>query len=428
MAAKRGTPAQPLQPPQGLPLQRRAARLDPEAQSLLRAINAMQPRLGTAQPQLRKMRGRWLLLARLLGRQVAVARVEDRRIEGPGGPLRLRIFRPQQSLRDGAGPAPVLLWFHGGGFVLGGIATADSICRNLAARSGAVVVTAQYRLAPEHAVLAGREDSLAVLDWLVANADALGIDATRMAVGGDSAGGNLAAVLAQRAATRGLPALRLQLLVYPATNLRDRPASHAENAQGYFLTGESIDWFESLIASNEGFDPSDPLVSPALATDLRALPPALVVSTGYDPIRDDGLTYTGQLREAGVPVQLLHYGGQFHGFINFDAVLRAARDALDRMGDGLAHALSGELPETMPDRTCEIGAEGAPPAWTSQRLRDYFVGGLMWGEWLERSRNGLVGASGGTVMLNPATFARTQWAEAFARLSVRETWVREPNA
>ena len=404
----------------GLPMQRRAAALDPEAQALLRYINAFLPRLDPERPRLAQMRRRWRLLARLLGRKVAVAKVDDRTIDGPNGPLKLRVITPGVATKD-AKPRPVLLWFHGGGFVLGGVETADSICRNLAARSGAIVVTAQYRLAPEHALHAGRDDSLAVLDWTVAHADELGIDSTRIAVGGDSAGGNLAAVLAQRVAERGHPALALQLLVYPATNLRDEPASRTENAKGYLLTAESIHWFDRLIASKQAIDPADPLLSPALAADLSGLPPAMIVSAGYDPIRDDGLAYAAQLRAVGVPVQLLHYAGQFHGFINFDAVLHGARDALDRMGDALAATFAG-CP--LPDGTWEINAEGALPTWAGQRARDVFVGGLMWGEWLEQSRNTVFGGRLANPLFNPASVVRSQWAAAFARLHARQTWSR----
>ncbi|NDZ17382.1 alpha/beta hydrolase [Variovorax sp. WS11] len=406
----------------GLPAVRRAARLDPEAHALLRAINIMLPRLDPQRPRLRQMRQRWQLLARLLGRKVPVARVDNLSIQGPAGPLKLRIFRPHRPRHagDGDAAAPALLWFHGGGFVLGSVATADSICRNIAARSGAIVVTAQYRLAPEHALLAGREDSLAVLDWMVANSEALGIDATRIAVGGDSAGGNLAAVLAQRAVRRGYPAPVLQVLVYPATNLRDEPPSRAENAKGYLLTAESIAWFDALGATRSPVDTNDPLLSPALARSLKGLPPTLIVSAGYDPIRDDGLAYAGHLRATGVSVQLLHYGGQFHGFLNFDTVLRAARDALDRMGDALADAFAGC---SAPDRTYEIDAGGGWQAMAGQTARDLLVGGLMWGEWLEQSRNGLLGAGGAeNPLFNPMTRLRAQSASMFARLEVRETY------
>ena len=415
-----------------MPARLRAAQLDPEAQALLRYLNLLAPRADKGTFDLRQMRRRWSVLARLAGRRVPVAAVENRSIEGPAGPLRLRIFRPQRpQAATSGGPPPVFLWFHGGGFVVGGIATADSICRNIAARSGAVVVTAQYRLAPEHHLHAGREDSLAVLDWIVAHAAELGVDAGRIAVGGDSAGGNLAAVLAQRAARRGHPPLRLQVLAYPATNLRDRFGSYTENGEGYLLTAANIDWFESLFGRN--VDASEPLVSPALAPDVADVAPALIVSTGFDPIRDDGLAYAGLLRAAHVPVQLLHYGGQFHGFINFDAVLRSARDALDRIADALADAFAEDHART-PDRTCEIGTEARLPIPVGQAVRDMWVGSLMWAEWAEQKRNGLVAAAlpeafrpAGWIahpLANPATLLRAQWAAALTRLEVRETYRR----
>jgi acetyl esterase len=416
----------------GMPTRRRAAQLDPEAQALLRYLNLVQRASATQAPEVKQMRRRWKVLALALGRRTPVAAIEHRRIDGPAGPLQVRLYRPTAE-RASSKPLPVFLWFHGGGFVMGGVSTADSICRAIAERSGAVVVTAQYRLAPEHGLRAGRDDSLAVYDWVVREADALGIDASRTAVGGDSAGGNLAAVLAQRIAQRCKQrgqqrrenAMRLQVLVYPATNLRDAPASRAENAQGYLLTAANIAWFETQFAA--GLDTADPLVSPALATDLHGLPPALLVGAGFDPIRDDGLAYAGLLRAAGVPVQLLHYGGQFHGFVNFDAVLRTSRDALDRIGDALAGAFAGEAAA---DCTIEIGSGGRiVPALFGGVLRDAVVGGLMLAERTEQARNALVGSVMPTAargwlahpVWNPASQLRSVWVSALAPLEARQT-------
>jgi len=415
-----------------MPTRLRAERLDPESQALLRYLNLAQGRSATRVPDVRQMRRRWKLAALAFGRRTPVAAVEHRRIEGPAGPLRVRIYRP--AARGAPGKLPVFLFFHGGGFVMGGVGTADSICRAIAERSGAVVVTAQYRLAPEHGLHAGRDDSLTVYDWIVREADALGIDASRTAFGGDSAGGNLAAVLAQRIAQRGkssgrdngvIHAMRLQVLVYPATNLRDTLASKAENAEGYLLTAANIEWFETQFAA--GLDTADPLVSPALAQDLRGLPPALVVSAGFDPIRDDGLAYADLLRAAGVPVQLLHYGGQFHGFVNFDAVLHGARDALDRIGDALATAFAGER---APDRTIEIGTGGRTgPALLGGALRDAMVGSLMLAEWTEHARNTLAASMMPTAargwlaypVWNVASQWRSMWVSALAPLEARQT-------
>lgn len=172
---------------------------------------------------------------------------------------------------------------------------------------------------------AGREDFLAALSWLAEHGASVGIDPARLAIGGESAGGNISAAVAQETLRRGGPKLSSQILVYPATNLTAEFPSKAENGHGYLLTAEFMDSLESLVQER---DLTDPWLSPAFSPDLRGLPPAVIITAGFDPIRDDGLSYAAQL--AGVPVGLLHCSGQFHGFLNFDSVIGAARDALGR--------------------------------------------------------------------------------------------------
>lgn len=342
----------------GMPLVARAREADHDARAFLRFYNRLARRT-LAGRSLAELRRSWRLLALALGRRVSVASVSERTIRTPAGPISLRIFRPDHA---SSGLKPALLWCHGGGFVLGSLDSADSICRNLARRTGAVVVAVGYRLASEHGLHAGREDFLAALRWVATHGASLGIDASRLAVGGDSASGNIAAAVAQQVAREGGPALCLQLLAYPATDLhRDFP-SKAENARGHLLTAEFIDWSKSLFAGS--LDLADPWLSPARSADLRGLPPALIVSAGFDPIRDDGLAYAARLRDAGVPVELLHYPGQFHGFLNFDSVIGAARDALERAGRSLAGAFAAEA---APDRTLEVGDA---PARQAQPLRE----------------------------------------------------------
>jgi acetyl esterase len=355
----------------------RARQPDPEAATLLALYNALAAK-PLARVGLDKARRSWRLLASAVARARPVATVESLDIPGPGGAMTLRLYRTASARTT----RPAFIWFHGGGFLMGDVDTADTICRHIARASDAVVIAAPYRLVPEHDLYAGRVDAVAAFDWLLANAASVGIDASRLAIGGDSAGGNLAAVVARRCARRHGPPLRLQVLAYPATNLRDDLPSKLENSQGYMLTANSIDWFKAMFSRGEP-DLADPWLSPMFEPDLAGQPPAVVVSAGFDPIRDDGIAYAARLREAGVPVELLHYAGQFHGFLNFDGVLRGARDALDRIGAALRGALADE-PARAPDRTIEISTRTMPVAPALQPGRTAMMAALMVGERLEQ--------------------------------------------
>lgn len=421
----------PVPSRQGRPHRPRAERLDPEAGALLKVFN-LAPSGSITRSTLRRQRLAWQAAAVALGHAEPVPRVRALRIPGPGGLIEARVYWPPSAK---AGAVPAFLWFHGGAFLVGGIPTADTICRRLARSSGAAVVAVRYRLAPEHDLYAGRADCLAAVEWIAREGASLGIDTTRLAVGGDSAGGNLAAAVAQRCAERGAPALRLQVLVYPATNLRDEQASKQENARGYLLTAERIDAIRELITERQP-DLSDPWLSPALSASLQGLPPALVLTAGYDPIRDDGLAYTDLLREAEVAVELLHYAGQFHGFLNFDGVLRAARDALDRIGAALRHALRPTTGQSAVgvDRTVELAARsvadlGLPLVRFGQ---DALLTALMFGERLERWRMATarrvllddpwLGAL--APWLSPVTAWRARLGRQFAPIETRETYRR----
>jgi acetyl esterase len=333
----------------GMPRVLRADTLDREARAFLRFFNlfARRPLVQFSMSDLRQM---WRLLALALGRRVAVARVTEHQVDGPAGPIELRVFDPEHR----GGPRPALLWCHGGGFLVGGADSADSICRNIASAAGIVVVSVRYRLAPEHDLYAGREDFFAGLNWVATHGDSLGIDPSKLAIGGDSAGGNIAAAVAQECVRRGGPPLKLQVLAYPATIVGKDYPSKAENARGYLLTAENMDWMNRTIAAAVDLD--DHWISPGRNPDLHGVAPALIVTAGFDPIRDDGLDYAAKLRLAGVPVELLHYSGEFHGFLNFDSILGAARDGLERIADSLVAAFHAEAPI---DRTVEI-ADQAP--------------------------------------------------------------------
>ena len=264
-----------------------------------------------------------------------VARVDDRVVPDPDHDIPVRVYTPHEAIGVAA---PLLLWLHGGGWVIGDLDTADATARALANRSGAVVVSVDYRLAPEHRAPAGLDDALAALTWSVENGELLGVDATHVAVGGDSAGGNLAAVLCQRVRDEFGPDIDFQLLVYPATDCTMSHPSVQENAEGYFLTKDAMVWFTGHYLGE--VDPKDPSVSPLYADTLAGLPPALVITAEFDPLRDEGEAYAAALRDARVPVEAIRYEGQIHGFVGMAALLDDGRHALDRAGAALRAALS----------------------------------------------------------------------------------------
>jgi acetyl esterase len=269
------------------------------------------------------------------------ALVEDRVVPTPHADVPVRIYRPPGtgSIADGL-KLPALLWFHGGGWVLGSIAESDADCRSLATLAGVCVVSVEYRMAPEHVFPAAADDCYAVTTWVAANAAALGIDPARLAVGGDSAGGNLAAAVSLMLRDRSGPSLRFVLAVYPVTDLgsMDTP-SYRENAEGYFLTRKTMQWFRAQYTPNEA-DRDDPRASPLRADDLHGLPPALVITAEYDPLRDEGEAYAARLKEAGVSVTQSRYDGAFHGFFSLHAFVDLAKRAHEEAGTALRAALA----------------------------------------------------------------------------------------
>lgn len=273
--------------------------------------------------------------AELAGPGEAVAHVEDRVVPGPGGVgIPVRIYRPA----DG-GRLPVLVYFHGGGWVIGSLDTHDGSCRMLANRSGCAIVSVDYRLAPEHRFPAAADDCLAATRWVAANAAAIGCDPARIAVGGDSAGGNLAAVVALRTRDEGGPALVHQLLVYPVTDANLDTASYRENAEGYFLTREGMRWFWQHYAPAAEAR-AHPHASPLRASDLRGLPPATVITAEYDPLRDEGEAYAARLREAGVATRLTRYDGVIHGFFGMHGLVDQAGLAVEEAAAALRAAFA----------------------------------------------------------------------------------------
>ncbi|MBV9116962.1 MAG: alpha/beta hydrolase [Acetobacteraceae bacterium] len=306
--------------------------VDPQIQALLDAAREL-PALQTLTPEQARAQ---FAARRFEGVRVpAIAGAEDRAIDGPGGPLGLRVYTPL-----GQGPFPLLVFFHGSGFVVCSLDTHDAMCRNLCAGAGCVVVSVDYRLAPEHKFPAAPEDCLHATRWAATNAASLGADPARVAVGGDSAGGNLAAVTALRVRDEGGPALCAQLLVYPVTEYWDAGMpSYAENAEGYGLTRDGMKWFWDHYLENLE-DARDPRAAPLRAPDLRGLPPALVVTAEYDPLRDEAERYAARLREAGVPAELVRYAGMNHGFFFWPGVVDVAGTALDAASAWLRRAFA----------------------------------------------------------------------------------------
>lgn len=259
---------------------------------------------------------------------------EDRTAPGAAGERRVRVYRPAGAA---ASDAPGLVWFHGGGFVLGSIESHDGICRGLAADSGAVIVSVDYRLAPEHKFPAAVEDAVAVTRSIFGAAASYGIDPRRVAVGGDSAGGNLAAVTAQT--LRGAsPAIAFQLLVYPCTDFTRTMPSHGFFGDGYVLTKSTMDWFlENYLPGPEAIQ--DPRASCLFAKDVGGLPPAFVITAGFDPLRDEGTAYADKMRAAGVTVEHVNVEGMVHGFFNMAGSLREPSRVLSLAAERLKAAL-----------------------------------------------------------------------------------------
>jgi acetyl esterase len=294
--------------------------VDPQIALLLERINAAPPlSSGTPEDGRTALRTLNLLAARFVP-QVEVGSVE----EVSDGPVPMRVYRPAGD------PLATLMFIHGGGFVIGDLEAYDAQCRVLCSRVGVVVVSIDYRLAPEDPFPAGVEDALAALDWVMAN------EPGPYAIGGDSAGGNLSAVTAQ--ARRG--ELAAQLLLYPVTDFATERPSMDENGEGMLLTRDDMEWFHGHYLGGDESLHSDPRVSPALAEDLSGLAPALVYTAQYDPLRDDGDAYAEALRAAGVEVIHRRFDGLVHGFFALGPLSTAAQAAVEQVCEDLRDLLT----------------------------------------------------------------------------------------
>jgi acetyl esterase len=259
--------------------------------------------------------------------------VQPLAIPSPAGSIPARIYTPM-ILRQAAGMAPCLVFFHGGGWVIGDLDSHDVVCRKLADAGQLIVISVDYRLAPEHKFPAAVDDAITATAWIAANARQLGIDASKLSVGGDSAGGNLATVVSLAARDSNGPAISGQVLIYPATDFAMTHPSHREPETSILLTHSVIRWFRDHYLSG-ATDAADWRASPARATTLAGLPPAYVLTAGADPLRDEGDEYAQRLNDAGVPVTHRSFPGQFHGFITMGKLLQQANVAAAEIGDWL---------------------------------------------------------------------------------------------
>ncbi len=307
--------------------------LDPAAKAMMENMKAAgMPELDSLPPvQLREATAKMFAATR--GAPQAIAKVEDRTIPGPAGKIPVRVYTPA-----GKTPMPVLVFFHGGGFVIGDLESHDAACRALANQAGCVVVAIDYRLAPEHKFPAAVDDCYAAVKYVSEHATEFGADPKRLAVGGDSSGGNLSAVVSILARDQHGPQVAFQLLVYPATDMACNTYSH-RTFTDYFLTDKSIRYFLGHYLRDEA-DKSDPAASPALAADHHGLPPALIITAEFDPLRDEGEAYGEKLRAAGVKAKVSRYDGMIHGFFTMGNVLPQGNQAIAEAASALKSALA----------------------------------------------------------------------------------------
>jgi len=303
--------------------------LDPIIQAIVDNSNAAAaPQPATSEERVQQTRDGYLMLKAIGGEDAPLASVGDRVVPGPAGEIPVRIYTP-----EGTGPFPVVVYFHGGGWTIGSIETHDPVTRRLAHEAGAIVVSVEYRLAPEHPFPAAADDALAAFDWVAANAASIGGDPSKLVVAGDSAGGNLAAVAAIHARDQGTP-VALQVLIYPSVDQRQEWPSYEENAEGPFLTHETMVWFKEQYAA----EPLDWRASPIAADDLSNLAPALVVTGQYDPLRDEGKAYAEKLEDAGNEVTYRNYETMPHVFMQMWGILPAAKECMTEIAEAIGKA------------------------------------------------------------------------------------------
>ncbi|MDF0725410.1 alpha/beta hydrolase [Cytobacillus sp. S13-E01] len=304
--------------------------LDPQAKVLLDMMAAAgAPALETLSPKLaREAFGVSQERLRYGVPEIPVYKIENKTIEGANGDIDIRIYTPK-----GEGPLPVLVYFHGGGWVIGDLDSHDPLCREIANTAQCVVVSVDYSLAPEHKFPTAVNDAFAATKWVYENAGSINVDSSRLAVGGDSAGGNLAAAVSYLAKQEGAPSITYQVLLYPATNFGNTE-SYQLFSEGYFLTKSAMNWFRDCYL-NGPEDVRNPLAAPLQIEDKRDLPRALIITAGFDPLRDEGKAYADSLSGAGVETEYKCYDGMIHGFVSMFALLDQGKVAVEHVGNSL---------------------------------------------------------------------------------------------
>ena len=304
--------------------------LDAQSQAVLDEISSVNlPPYHTLSPETLRSS-----LRRALDPGPEVAKVEDHRVLGPGGDVPIRVYTP-----FGAGPFPALVWIHGGGWVIGSLDTTDGSCRRLALGAQCVVASVDYRLAPENKFPAGAEDCYSATAWVAKNAATINVDGSRLAVGGASAGGNLAAVVPLMVRDRGGPPLRLQILVVPVTDRNFDTKSYLDKANGYWVTREWMMYFWDHYLKDES-DAKNPYAAPMQAKDLSGLPPALIMTAEYDPLCDDGAGYAERLKQAGIPTTYICYSGTIHSFFGGSERIDKGKEAVAQAVQSLTAAFA----------------------------------------------------------------------------------------
>jgi acetyl esterase len=333
----------------GAPIQIDGNTLDPDLQLLLRVDNLLP---ATTKTDAATARAHFRNLCKLIpGTPPEVQRVTELTVRGADGQLGARLYVPRSTAPDlgsapgsadaaGSGRGGLLVFFHGGGWVVGDLDTHDALCRSIAADAGIRVLSVDYRLAPEAPAPTAAEDAIAAFTWAVDHAEDLNVDPARIAVGGDSAGGNLAAVVAQQTVRRGLPQPALQVLLYPALDLVARRPSRDLFSEGFILTEADIIWYRDLYTPDPTLRP-DPIVSPLRAEDLTGLPPTYLTTAGFDPLRDEGAEYANALKSAGNQLTHAHHPTLAHGHSSLLTVPGTTRAAHTHLVTHLRSTLCG---------------------------------------------------------------------------------------